>query len=52
MHNAAAPARAIASPLQRAFDTLIGQLDAAIKQANLAPSNLTHLRHAPAVKQG
>jgi DNA-binding transcriptional ArsR family regulator len=44
--------RAIASPLQRAFDTLIGQLDAAIKQANLAPSNLTHLRHAPAVKQG
>ena len=44
--------RAIASPLQRAFDTLVGQLDAAIKQANLAPSNLTHLRHAPAVKQG
>src|ERR1700674_4502471 len=44
--------RAIASPLQRAFDPLVGQLDAAIKQANLAPSNLTHLRHAPAVKQG
>jgi hypothetical protein len=50
---AALPAlRAITSPLQRAFDTLTRQIDATIAQANLAPSNLTHLHHVPELKQG
>jgi hypothetical protein len=49
---AALPAlRAVASPLQRAFNTLILQIDATIKQAKLATPNLTHLRQVSFVKQ-
>jgi hypothetical protein len=50
---AALPAlRAVASPLQRAFNTLVLQIDAAIKEAKLATPNLTHLRQVSFVKQG
>jgi hypothetical protein len=49
---AALPAlRAVASPLQRAFNTLVLQIDATIKQAKLATPNLTHLRQVSFVKQ-
>jgi hypothetical protein len=44
--------RTITAPLQRAFNTLTKQIDAAIKAANLAASNLTHLRQGSFVKQG
>jgi hypothetical protein len=50
---AALPAlRAIAAPLQRAFNTLAMQIDAAIKHAHLAEPNLTHLHQVSFVKQG
>jgi len=50
---AALPAlRAITSPLQRAFQALTTQIDAAIQQVHLANPNLTHLRYAPVLKQG
>ena len=50
---AALPAlRAIAAPLQRAFNTLAIQIDAAIKHAHLAEPNLTHLHQVSCVKQG
>ena len=42
--------RAIAAPLQRAFNALAVQIDAAIKHAHLA--NLTHLHQVSSVKQG
>jgi hypothetical protein len=44
--------RAVATPLQRAFDALTAQIDTTIKQAQLAPQNLTHLRQVAFVKQG
>jgi hypothetical protein len=44
--------RAIATPLKRAFDTLTAQIDRTIKEAQLAPQNLTHLRQTSFVKQG
>ena len=44
---AALPAlRAVTTPLQRAFNTLSVQIDATIKQAQLAAQNLTHPRQA------
>jgi hypothetical protein len=50
---AALPAlRAAATPLQRAFNALSAQIDAIIKQAQLAPQNLTHPRQGAFVKQG
>ena len=50
---AALPAlRAVTTPLQRAFNTLAKQIDAAIRVANLAAPNLTHLRQVSFVKQG
>lgn len=44
--------KAITSPLQRAFDALVSQIDTVIKQVQLAQPNLTHLRHVPVLKQG
>jgi hypothetical protein len=44
--------RAITSPLKRAFDLLRAQIDTMIRQTNLAPQNLTHLRQPSFVKQG
>jgi hypothetical protein len=44
--------RAIATPLKRTFDTLTAQIDRTIKEAQLAPQNLTHLRQTSFVKQG
>jgi hypothetical protein len=44
--------RAIATPLKRAFDTLTAQIDRTIKEAQLAPQNLTHLPQTSFVKQG
>lgn len=50
---AALPAlRAIATPLQHAFNALVGQIDNASKQVQLVPQNLTHLRQGAFVKQG
>jgi hypothetical protein len=50
---AALPAlRAVTTSLQRAFDALSTQIDAIIKEAKLAPQNLTHSRRAAFVKQG
>jgi hypothetical protein len=50
---AALPAlRALATPLQRAFDTLATRIDAAIKTAQLAKPNLTHLHQVSFLKQG
>jgi len=50
---AAIPAlRAIAAPLQRAFNTLTAQINTTIKQAQLAPQNLTHSRQVAFLKQG
>jgi hypothetical protein len=50
---AALPAlRAIPSPLQRAFQALTTQIDAAIQQVHLTNPNLTRLRYAPVLKQG
>jgi hypothetical protein len=50
---AALPAlRAVATPLQRAFNVLTAQIDTTIKQAQLAPQNLTHLRQVAFLKQG
>ncbi len=49
---AALPAlRAIATPLQRAFDALSSQIDSTINQAQLAAQNLTQSRQVPFVKQ-
>ena len=44
--------RAITTPLKRAFDRLEAQIDTVIRQTNLAPQNLTHLRQPSFVKQG
>jgi hypothetical protein len=44
--------RTVATPLQRAFNALTTQVDAAIKDAKLAAQNLTHLRQVAFVKQG
>ena len=50
---AAIPAlRAVTTPLQRAFDALTRQVDAIVKNAQLASQNLTQLRQVPFVKQG
>jgi hypothetical protein len=50
---AALPAlRALATPLQRAFNALATQIDTTIKQAQLASQNLTHSRQVAFVKQG
>ena len=50
---AAIPAlRAVTTSLQRAFDALSTQIDAIIKEAKLAPQNLTHSRPVAFVKQG
>jgi len=46
------PLRAVATPLQRAFNALTTQIDAIIKDAKLAAQNLTHSRHVAFVKQG
>ena len=43
---------AVTTPLQRAFNMLTRQIDAAVKGANLAKPNLTHLRQVSFVKQG
>jgi hypothetical protein len=43
---------AATAPLQRVFNTLTKQIDAAIKAANLAAPNLTHLRQVSFVKHG
>jgi DNA-binding transcriptional ArsR family regulator len=43
--------RAISTPLQRTFNALTKQIDTAIKQAQLAAQNLTHLRQVAFVKQ-
>jgi hypothetical protein len=43
---------AVTTPLKRAFDVLAAQIDTMIKQAQLAPQNLTHLRQVAFVKQG
>ena len=49
---AALPAlRSISTPLHRAFNTLTAQIDYAIKQALLAPQDLTHSRQVAFVKQ-
>jgi hypothetical protein len=49
---AALPAlRAVATPLQRAFNALIAQIDTTLKQAHLAPPNLTHSRQVAFLKQ-
>ena len=42
----------VAPPLQRAFNALTTQIDAAINEAKLAPQNLTHLRQGAFVKHG
>ena len=42
---------AVTTPLQRAFNMLARQIDAAVKGANLAKPNLTHLRQMSFVKQ-
>jgi hypothetical protein len=44
--------RAVATPLQRAFNALTTQIDITIKQAQLAAQNLTHSRQVAFVKQG
>lgn len=41
----------IPTPLHRAFDALTAQIDSAIKQAQLAPQNLTHSPQTAFVKQ-
>jgi len=43
--------RAVATPLQRAFNALTTQIDITIKQAQLAAQNLTHSRQVAFVKQ-
>jgi hypothetical protein len=43
--------RAVTTPLQRAFNALTTQIDATIKQAQLAAQNLTHSRQVAFVKQ-
>lgn len=49
---AALPAlRAIATPLQRAFNALVAAIDSASKQVQLVPQNLTHSRQVAFVKQ-